>query len=165
MTLGLGRLYSVNFTAVSVSTDQDLFYVKPAADKIVLIESVKLAVVGGAADAGDTQEELLDIRLIRVPATVTAGSGGGAFTPQQIADNDAAAGFTARINDTTEATTSGSLEVLDADGMNSRVPYLYLPAPEHRIPIANAQAIVCRLSTVPADALSMSGTMLVRELP
>jgi hypothetical protein len=164
MALGLGRLYAVTFTAVSVSAAQDLIYIKPAADKPILLEHVKIGVVGGTADAADAQEELLDIRIVRLPATVTVGSGGGAFTPLPIQVSDAEAGFTARINDTTIATTSGSLQVLDADQMNSRVGYTYLPAPEHRVVVANAQAIVCRLTGAPADALSVNGTALVREL-
>lgn len=163
--VGTGRVYAIEFHNVSVSAQQDFFYIKPAADKICIIEMVKVAVVGGAADAGDAQEELLDVELIRVPATVTVGSGGNSFTPNPLATNDAAAGFTARINDTTKATTSGSLLNLDSDGMNSRNPYIYLPLPEHRPQVANAQAIVFRLNTTPADALTMNGVMLVREMP
>lgn len=162
---GLGRLYAVTFTAVSVSAAQDLFYVKPAADKIIALERVTLGVVGGTADAADAQEELLDIRIVRLPATVTVGSGGGAFTPLPIPANDAAAGFTARINDTTIATTSGALQVLHADQMNNRVGFDWFPAPEHRLPIANAQAIVVRLTGAPADAISVNGSCLVREFP
>ena len=163
--IGIGRLYVVEFHNVSVSAQQDLFYIKPAADKICVIELVKVAVVGGTADAGDAQEELLDVELIRVPATVTVGSGGNSFTPNPLVTNDTAAGFTARINDTTKATTSGSLLNLDSDGMNSRSPYIYLPAPEHRPLVANAQAVVFRLNTTPNDALTMNGAMLVREMP
>lgn len=162
---GLGRAYVVEFHNVAVAAQQDFFYVKPAADKPILIESIKLANVGIAADAGDAQEELWDVELIRVPATVTAGSGGGAFTPNPLSTNDAAAGFTARINDTTKATTSGSLLVLDSDGLNVRIPYLWLPPPEHRPVVANAQAIVCRLNSTPTDSVTMNGAMIVRELP
>lgn len=163
--IGIGRIYAVEFHNVSVAAQQDFFYVKPAADKICVIEEVKLANVGIAADAGDANEELWDIEFIRVPATVTVGSGGSAFTPNPLATNDAAAGFTARINDTTKATTSGSLLVLDPDGLNIRIPYLWAPAPEHRILVANAQAVVCRLNSTPTDAVTMNGRMLVRELP
>lgn len=163
--VGLGRAYVVEFHAVTVSAQQDLFYIKPAADKPCVIEMVKIAVVGGTADAGDAQEELLRVELIRVPATVTVGSGGSAMTPNPLATNDAAAGFTARVNDTTVATTSGTNLNLDSDGINSRQPYIYLPLPEHRPMVANAQAIVCRLVTTPNDALSVNGTMIVRELP
>jgi hypothetical protein len=163
--IGLGRLYVVQFNAVSVTAQQDFFYLKPAADKMIFLENVTLNVVGGAADAGDAQEELLSIEIIKLPATVTAGSGGTAPTPTPVQTNDAAAGFTARANDTTKATTSGTALPMAPDGMNSRAGALLLPIPEHRVPCANAQAIVVRLNTTPADALTMNGYAYVRELP
>ncbi|GIV03980.1 MAG: hypothetical protein KatS3mg015_2810 [Fimbriimonadales bacterium] len=165
MALGLGRAYTVSFVATSVSAVQDLFYIKPAADKVCLLEGVYLANVGGTADAGDAQEELLRIEIIRLPATVTVGSGGTAQTPRALLVNDAAAGFTARTNDTTVATTSGTAQTLHADGVNVRVPYVLIPPPEHRIAVANAEALVVRLQAAPADAISLSGTLYVRELP
>ena len=163
--IGVGRAYAVEFHNVSVSAQQDFFYIKPAADKICVIERIVIANVGGAADAGDAQEELYDVELIRVPATVTAGSGGNSFTPNPLVTNDAAAGFTARINDTTKATTTGTLLNLHSDGLNVRIPYDYAPMPEHRVQVANAQAVVFRLNTTPADAVTMNGTMIVREMP
>ena len=163
--IGVGRAYAVEFHNVSVSAQQDFFYVKPAADKICVVEAVYLSNVGGAADAGDAQEELYRIEVIRLPATVTVGSGGNSMTPNPLATNDTAAGFTARINDTTVATTSGTALNLHSDGMNVRVPYVWMPPPEHRLIVANAQAVVVRLVTTPADAVTMSGTCVVRELP
>lgn len=162
---GTGRTYSVEFHNVAVSVQQDFFYIKPAADKICVIEAIYLSNVGIAADAGDAQEELWDVEMIRVPATVTAGSGGGAFTPNPLSTNDAAAGATARINDTTKATTSGTLLVLHSDGFNVRIPYVYMPPPEHRAYVANAQAIVFRLNSTPTDAVTMNGTLVFREVP
>ena len=162
---GLGRAYIVEFHNVSVAAQQDFFYIKPAADKICFIEEVKLSNVGIAADAGDAQEELLSVEMLYVPATVTVGSGGNTFTPQPLAINDAAAGFTARINDTTPATSSGTIVRRDTDGWNVRIPFLYLPAPEHRIIVANAAAVTCKLSSTPTDAITMSGRMTIRELP
>jgi hypothetical protein len=162
--IGLGRAYSVNFVAVSIAAQQDLFYIKPAADKPVVIEGLYLSNVGIAADAGDAQEELWDVELIRVPATVTASTGGASMTPNPLQASDAAAGFTARINDTTKATSTGTLLVLHADGWNVRIPYVWMPPPEHRIIVANAQAIVARLNSTPTDAVLCSGTMIVREL-
>lgn len=163
--IGIGRVYAVPFVGVALSAQQDLFYIKPAADKLCVIEAVYLSNVGIAADAGDAQEELWDVELIYVPATVTVGSGGTAPTPSPLAVNDAAAGFTARVNDTTKATTSGTLVVRHADGWNIRVPYVYLPPPEHRTLVANAAATVFRLNSTPTDAVTCSGTMLVREIP
>lgn len=162
--MGLGRLYVVEFHAVSISATQDFFYIKPAADKPVALEACYVSNVGGTADAGDSQEELLRVEIIRVPATVTVGSGGSSFTPNPVEPNDAAAGFTARINDTTPATTSGTLAFMHSDGWNVRVPWTWLPPPEHRHVIANAAALVVRLNTAPADAVTCDGTLLVREL-
>jgi hypothetical protein len=166
--IGAGRLYAVEFHNTTLTTaggDQDLFYIKAAADKPCIIEAVYLSNVGVAADAGDAQEELHRIEIIRVPATVTAGSGGGAMTPNPMMTNDAAAGFTARINDTTVATTSGTLLWLHSDGWNVRVPYVYMPPPEHRPAVANAQAIVVRLGSTLTDDIVCNGTCLVREMP
>lgn len=163
---GFGRLYSVIFANVSVAAVQDLFHLKPAADKMIFLEAVYLSNVGVAADAGDAQEELLRLEIIRFPATVTAGTGGTAPTPTPISANDTAAGFTARVNDvTTVTTTSGTALTEHADGFNVRVPYVWMPPPEHRILCANAQAVVVRLNVAPTDAVLMSGTAYVRELP
>lgn len=164
MQVGLGRLYSVVFAAVSVTAAQDLFYLKPAADKPCILEAAYCKAAGGTADAGDAQEELLRVEVIRLPATVTAGSGGTAPTPTPVNPGDAAASFTARVNDTTVATTSGTALTPHADGMNNRVGFEYVPPPEHRLLVANAQAIVVRLNTAPADAILLSGTAYVREL-
>jgi hypothetical protein len=167
--ISIGRTYTLQFQNVAVSAQQDLFYIKPAADKITVLEAVYLMNTGGTADAGDAQEEMFRIEFIRLPATVTVGSGGTASgtggTIQPLSVNDAAAGFTGRVNDTAVATTSGTAANIHSDGMNVRVPYVWLPPPEHRILVANAQALVVRLVTTPADAVTMDGTALIREIP
>lgn len=163
--MGFGRLYVVEFHAVAITAQQDLFYIKPAADKICFIEKAVISNVGGAADAGDAQEEDLSIEWVYLPATVTAGSGGGSFTPNPVSINDSAAGFTARINDTTKATTSGTLSNRGSGGWNVRSPFDALGAPEHRLIISNAAALCLRLNTTPADSISCSGELLIRELP
>jgi len=166
--IGLGRAYALVFTNTSISAQQDFFYVKPAADKICVIEAVYIGNVGIAADAGDAQEEILDVECLRLPATVTVGSGGSASatgTLNPLSTNDTAASFTGRTNDTTKATTSGTARILHADGLNVRIPYVWLPPPEHRPMVANAEAIVFRLNSTPTDAVLMNGTMIVRELP
>jgi hypothetical protein len=162
--IGIGRLYSVVFTAVSVSAQQDLFYIKPAADKICVVEAIYLGTSGGAADAGDAQEELFDVELIHLQGSVTVGSGGTVVTPSPVAINDAAAGFTARANDTTKAGATTSI-VRHPDGFNTRIPYVYAPPAEHRELVANANGMVFRLNTTPADPILLSGDMRVRELP
>jgi hypothetical protein len=166
--IGFGRAYALVFTNTAISAQQDIFYVKPAADKVCVIEAVYLSNVGIGADAGDAQEELWDLEMLRVPATVTVGSGGvpaASGTLNPLAINDTAASFTGRTNDTTKATTSGTLRVLHADGWNVRIPYVWMPPPEHRHIIENADAFVVRLNSTPTDAVTCNGTIIVRELP
>jgi hypothetical protein len=163
--MGLGRLYVVEFHNVNVVAQQDMFYIKPAADKMCFIEEIKISNVGIGTDAGDAQEELLDVEVIHLGTTVTVGSGGTAFTPIPMAINDAVAGFTSRINDTTKATSSGTTNNRDADGWNVRIPFLYLPAPEHRYIVANPSALTFRLNSTPTDGIITNGRMLVREIP
>jgi hypothetical protein len=166
--IGLGRAYAFTFTNVAISAVQDLFYIKAAADKICVLEGVYLSNVGGTADAGDAQEELLRLEFIRLPTTNTAGSGGSASatgTLNPLMVNDTTASFTGRTNDTTTATTSGTARTLHSDGWNVRVPYVWMPPPELRLMTANTDAIVVRLNTAPADAVSCNGTLYVREMP
>jgi hypothetical protein len=150
---------------VTISAQQDLFYIKPAADKICIIESIYLGVSGVQANSGDAKEELLEVVLLYLPATVTVGSGGSSVTPSPQIINDAAAGFTARINDTSKATSSGTIVSRHPDGWNTRIPYVYMPPPEHRDIVANAAAIVFRLNSTPSSSLTVLGEMRVRELP
>ena len=118
----------------------------------------------GTADFGDAQEEGVPIGLYRVPATVTSGSGGTAPTPRLVSATGAAAGFTAEVNNTTVATTSGTLELLDVFTWNVRVPESQLFIPEFRYEFAQATACVIRVITGPADAIATTnGSVLVEE--
>lgn len=165
--IGIGRAYAVPMVQVTITSaggNQDLWYVKPAADKPCVIEACYFGNVGVAADAGDAQEEAHSIEIIRLPATVTVGSGGSSVTPNPLVTNDAAAGATTRINDTTVATTSGTALTLHADTWNTRVGFTWMPPPEHRPIVANAQAIVVRLGTTLTDDIICSGVLVFREL-
>lgn len=153
-----GRTYSVIFSAVAVSAAQDLFELTPADDKPVEIVGIEL---GQSSDAGDAADELLQISIIR--GFTTSGSGGSAPTPTPVRPADTAAGFTAEVNNTTVATT-GTTTTLHTGCWNVRAGYINWFPPEAR-PTANQSntTIVVR-TTAPADALTMSGTLWVREL-
>src|SRR5215468_5644282 len=155
-----GRPYTVTFKAVSVTLQQDFFYLKPAADKPIALWGFEVDNVGGTADAGDAQEELLDVAINYVPATVTVGSGGTAPTPNTLYPNDTAAGFTARVNDTTKATSSTTILAKVPVGVNVRIPGPDWWAPSVPVPqpvlCANAAAITITLGTTPADAITLS---------
>jgi hypothetical protein len=95
-----GRCYSVIFENVAVTAAQDIFELSPADDKPIRILSWELTNV---SDFGDAQEEVLRLEWIR--GFTTSGSGGTAPTPRPANRSDAAAGFAAEVNNTTQATT------------------------------------------------------------
>lgn len=157
----MGRIYSVIFENVAVAAAQDFFELTPADDKPIRILGWELDNVGGAADAGDAQEELWRLAIVR--GHTTSGSGGSAPTPAPVNRNDASAGFTAEANNTTIASTSGT--TIWAGGMNVRVPGPMFLTPEACPTASQADTtIVLRLLSTPADSVSMSGTIWVEEL-
>jgi hypothetical protein len=158
-----GRLYKIPFENVSIAASQDLFELSPADDKPIELVALELCNVGGTADAGDAQEELW--RLLVRRGHTTSGSGGSAPTPTPCSPNDAAAGFAAEVNNTTIASV-GTTKDLDAMGWNVRIPYQKVWLPEERPSASQADTtIVIRLLSTPADAVSCSGVLTVRELP
>lgn len=160
---GMGRLYTCQSAVVSITAQQDLLYFKPAAEKPILVEHFEIIAAGGTADAGDAQEELWDIEAIDVPTTVTVGSGGSSVTPRPQMPSDTAAGFTCRANDTTKATSSGTIVPVWPTGMNNRIGLPVTPIPEHGLWVSSTAALVIRLNTTPADAILVSVLAKVRE--
>jgi len=106
----------------------------------------------------------LKISVKRLPATVTSGSGGSAATPQKMMRGDAAATATARTNDTTQATTSGSASVLHSDVFNTVNGYQFFWPPQDQPTIGISEAAVLSLDGAPGSALTMSGTLYFGEV-
>ena len=153
-----GRAYITEFENVAVAAAQDLFEIVPADDKpckigyIILTQNTEL---------GDAQEEQLRLRIIRGHTTV--GSGGGTDNESPIDPNDAAAGYVGGINNTTIASV-GSVVNLHSENWNIRVPFIYMPPPEFRLKVTQAEiSMVLRLLAAPGDSVTMSGVMCVLE--
>lgn len=153
-----GRIYTVTFSAVAVTAAQDLFELTPADDKPIEIIGIEL---GQTSDAGDAMDELLQISIIR--GYTSSGSGGSAATPAPLNPNNTAAGFTAEINNTTVANT-GTAVVLHTGCWNVRAGYINWFPESCRPTASQSNTTMVVRSTAPADALTMSGTLYVREL-
>jgi hypothetical protein len=152
--------YTVIFEAVAVTAAQDFFEIAPADDKPCRIAGLMLS---QSSDIADAAEELLRVTITRVP-THTSGSGGTGPTPRLIASSGTAAGFAAEVNNTTVATTAGTLEHILAYQFNVRTGLeLFLP-PEFQPVCVQASALVVRLAAAPTDSLTMSGCLFVEEL-
>lgn len=154
-----GRMYSVVFGGVAVTAAQDFFEITPADDKPVIIHALYLS---QTSDFGDAQDETVRWSIIRGYAT--SGSGGSAPTPRPLNATDAAAGFTAEVNNTTVA-SAGTAIILHEDAFNVRAGCIWIPTPEMRpVTSQGATIIVVRLNNAPVDSLTMNGTLYCEEL-
>lgn len=160
----MGFVYTVEFEGTAVATasgDVDFFEILPATQRPVLIHACYLS---QSSDTGDSAEEILRVKIIRLPATVTSGTGGSSATPVPLNVNAPAAGSTCEVLNTAVATTSGTAVDLHSDAFNIRVGWQWIPTPEMRPRVSNAEAIVVRLMAAVADELTMSGTLYIEEI-
>lgn len=152
------RTYTVPFSKKEVTGAIDLFEIAPAANKNVEIIGL---FINQSSDFGDVQAEILPYRVIRGHAT--SGSGGEGITPAGTDAIDTAAGFTAEVVNTTIAST-GTPIPLHASSFNVAVgEAIWLPEGAGWRCSSTQSRLVVRLETAPADALSMNGTLYVRE--
>jgi hypothetical protein len=153
-----GRLYSINFDQVAVSASQDLINITATANMAFKIHRIE----GGQRTLSSWEAKPL--RLIRFPATVTAGSGGSAVTPAKLNNGDAAATITARANDTTPMTTSGSSTILMARDFEFLNGFLVVYTPDERPVIAPSQGVALNLPVAPSASMTASFTIICEEL-
>jgi len=157
----MGRFYSVPFSATAVSAAVDVFEVLAAAAKPIVLHEI---VIAQSSDYGDAAAEGLSVLIKRATGAYTSGSGGSTVTPVRHLTNDAAAGPTAEINNTTQAVAgSGALTTIRAEAFNVQAGWQYLPVPEHRYTFLAAEACIVSI-TVPADSITVSGTLVFEEL-
>jgi hypothetical protein len=154
----MARSYSISFSAVAVSVEQDLFEITPGDDHPVEIVGLEL---GQSSDSQDAQDEQLQIQIIR--GHTTGGSGGSSVTsPPPMDPSDNTANFAAEVNNTTIA-SAGTTQALLRTCWNVRAGYINW-FPEDCRPVASQSnvTIVVRQSA-PADAVTLSGTLYLIE--
>jgi hypothetical protein len=162
----MGRIYAVTYngTITNAGGNTDLVSLQPADDKPIRLRGM---VLGNISDVGDAQAEGLRITVKRMPATFTVGSGGSAVTATKpLGDrNGNTWGFTARANDTTIATTSGTAEALGEFGwiiQNSPFDFWW-PDRDFAPQAAQTDGLVITCETTPADDFTASLTFFVEE--
>lgn len=160
-----GRNYSIPFTGTITNAggNADLVYAIPATSKPMYLVGFR---IGEYSDVGDAASEGVSITIERMTATVTVGSGGSAITPARPKTSDTAFGGTARANDTTVATTSGSTVILDELAwiiQNSPFETWY-PDEDMQFCFIPGEALIIRLNTTVADDISASWTCFIREV-
>lgn len=148
-------------TVTAAGADTDWFELTPADDKPIKLRGI---LISQLSEVGDAAEEALRFSVIRLPATVTSGNGTAA-TPAPMDSADVAAGFTAEVNGTTVATTSGTAVILMEFAWNERnSPYeWWAPDPAFAVKVKQGEALVLRQQTTLADDMTACATVWVEE--
>ena len=155
----MSRIYEVVFENVSVSAVQDLVQINGASGKMVRI----LRRWVYSVDVPVAAQQQLGLRERLLPTTVTNGSGGSTPALAKSDLGNAAASFTAFVNNTTKATTTGTAVVLGTYG-----PHIfngYDDEPDVFWPIGPGQAYVWELTIAPnTPPIHLSGGVAVEEI-
>jgi hypothetical protein len=164
----MSRIYRVPYTGTLTAAggDSDLLSIQPADDK-----PCRLAgwIIGQTTEVGDTAEESIRVTIRHMTATVTIGSGGSAVTPvanRPGTTDVAAAGFTARCNDTTVSTTSGTSTIMQEQAWNIRSsPWEFYVEDAWRPMAVQGEVIIVRMESTLADDATVAMTFIVEECP
>jgi hypothetical protein len=160
----MGRIYSVPYsgTLTNAGGDSDLLEVLPADDKPVSLRGWS---IGQISDVGDAASEGIRISVIRLPATVTSGSGGSAVTPVVMDSADVAAGAACEANNTTVATTSGTaVTIAEIGWLIQATPFeMWFPDPAFAPKVKQGEGLVVRCQTTVADDVTIACTFWIEE--
>lgn len=161
----MSRIYTVPYTGTLTAAggDSDLVEIQAGDDRPCRLRGW---IIGQTSEVGDAAEENIRLSVIRLPATLTSGSGGTPVTPVPLDAADAAAGFTAECNNTTVATTSSTAVTLMELAWNERAtPFEFWFPDERFCPVAKqGEGLVVRNQTTIADDLTIAMVFFVEEL-
>jgi hypothetical protein len=156
----MSEIFTVTVKNIAVTAAQDILAIYVGTTKKVQLLAVEIAATG------QTTVGNYPISIRYLPATVTAGSAGAAVTPVNVNSLGAAVVATARRNDTTRATTSGTaVEISDSVFNPINGYYWQPPVPVGEEPIATmSTAFVIGLDAAPAASINVSATAWFREI-
>jgi hypothetical protein len=151
-------MYVATFDGISVSAICELFYVKPASTRAVIIHEIKIT-----QEISETSEQL----PLQIARTATDQSAKGtSLTPAKLNVNGAAsAGATVRSNILTADTFATLGDKLRVVSENVLGGWHELPTPETRIVLsAGGDGLVVKLKTAPLAALTLDGVLVFEEV-
>jgi hypothetical protein len=154
----VSRIYSIPIAPAAQTALQDLWAIVSGTNRSTRLVGCHLF---QTSDLGDAAEEVLRLRIRSGQTTV--GSGGTAPTPIPVDTGDAAASFTSRINDTTQA-VSGTIVVHAELGWNIRVDKDWWLPPPYQFTFLGARRWTVEIPAAPADSLTIGGTLWVEEI-
>lgn len=154
----MGAMYAAVFDGVAVAAIAELFYLKPASTRSVVIHEIRIT------QEGSETSEQLPLQIART-ATDQSAKGTG-ITPSKLNVNAAAAaGATVRSNILAAATFATLGDLLRVESENVLGGWHYLPTPEDRIVVsAGGDGLVVKLKTAPGASLTLGGVLIFEEV-
>jgi hypothetical protein len=157
----MGRMYTASYSPNAQTSAFDAFELLAPSDSILVIHSIRL---WQTTELGDAAEEVLTLTMTRGIGSVTSGSGGTTPDIHPHDDGDAAFGGTIEARNTTQlAVGTGTLEVLDRDGWQLRMPYLRVYTPEERPVISPGDYWALGVSA-PGDSTTIGASITFEEI-
>lgn len=154
------RTYTPQFNAVAITAAQDIFQITPVAGKPVKILGL---VIGQYSDVGDAASENLNVKISRGWATTGSGGTDLTTTSPPADPSDGAAGFGAKVNNTTVA-SAGTEVVLFSDVWNTQAGYqMWFPEGAQYGCNSTTGVILTVRITAPADSITTNATLFVQE--
>jgi hypothetical protein len=150
-------MYTVSLSENAMTGAFNIFELTAADDKPIEIAGLFIAQTNVV---GDTNEEIIPFEILRGAATTGTGT---AATPRPCNIGDAAAGFTAKVDCTANATGGTALTVF-ADAINLRAGYQAIFPEGMGIITTQASLLEVQLQVAPAASTDFTGTLFVREL-
>lgn len=153
------EIFTIVCENVAVSAAQDILAAYAASTKKLQLLAVEMS-ANGQTTVGN-----YPMRIRYLPQTVNAGSGGSAVTTHNVNPDGVASGFTARANDTSQATTTATPADIVATQFNPISGYYWTPpvqvGDEPKADVG--AAFVLSLDGV-TGTLNVSATMWLREI-
>ncbi len=146
----MGRMYTVQFSEVAVSAQQDLFQIEALITPVI----VHAVYISQSSDTGDASAAMVSIQLRKATDAVTDD-----LATVQLDEGDATQTADVAINETTELVT-GQL-IYHSEVWNIALPWVWLPPPEMRINVKITDVFCVNMNTT--DTLTMSGTIYFEE--
>ena len=144
------RMYTLEFTAVAVSAQQDLFQI----EAVIVPATIHAVYNSQSSDTGDASAAMVSLQIRRATDAVTDD-----LAVANLDLGDATQTADVAINETTELVTGTA--VIHSEVWNIALPWIWLPPPEMRIIIPVGDVVVVNMNTT--DTLTMSGTIYFEE--
>lgn len=154
----MSGIYTVQFTDVAVTVQQDFFEITGSATQPFIILGWGIS---QNTDFGDAQEEGLNIIL--KSGQTSSGTGGSAPSKVALDGTAPAAGFAAEANNTTKA-SGGTIVTHYPYNWNVRTPIDIWYPDMHQPIMAAARRATLELAKTPADSITVSGYIIIQEI-